>query len=328
MFRLPIWFRMKVTMTLKRIFLLIGIIISLIIIVVPLTILFLLQPVGGTRQTITIPEGTGLRGVAQLLQEKNIIRSEYAFLIASKVSNRTVMAGTYELDPTKSTLDILTDLSKSKDERIVITIPEGWRREQIAEKLNEKNLDGTKFLELTTDKEGYLFPDTYFFPKDATAEQIVDRFTQNFKIRTQQLIPTREQLILASIVEREAQKETDRTLIAGIYANRINKNMALEADPTVQYARDTNILRSGKTLEFFWQPITLANYKNVISPYNTYLQKSYPPGPICNPGLKSIEAAINPKTTDAIYFIHTRDGRTFTSTTLEGHRENVRKYLQ
>jgi UPF0755 protein len=312
----------------KRIILIIGIAISLIIIAAPLTILAGLRPAGGAAQAVTIEEGTGRRGIAKMLAEKKLVRSELAFLSALILSNQTIMPGTYDINPKKSALDIMKILSKTEERRITLTIPEGWRREQIAQEITKKGLDGVAFLKLTEGKEGYLFPDTYFLPKDATAEQILEKFTQNFETRTKLLNPTKEQLILASIVEREAQKATDRPLIAGIYSNRIKAGIALEADPTVQYAKDTNTLSIGQEVESFWGKITVADYRSVISPFNTYINKSYPPAPICNPGLASIEAAVKPKSTNSLYFIHTPDGKTYTSTTLEGHRENVRKYLQ
>ncbi len=108
----------------------------------------------------------------------------------------------------------------------------------------------------------------------------------------------------------------------------IGVGMVLEADPTVQYAKASNALALGETPSVFWHGITKSDYTSVESPYNTYLHKSYPPGPICNPGLKSIEAAVTPTATDALYFIHTPDGSIVTSKTLEEHRANVNKYLK
>jgi UPF0755 protein len=131
-------------------------------------------------------------------------------------------------------------------------------------------------------------------------------------------------LIIASIVEREAIKDEERPLIAGIYKNRIARGMKLEADPTVQYGKD-NIelinLTSEEKLEYkFWKPITLAEYQSVDSPYNTYLIPSLPPAPICNPGLKSIEGTINYQKHNYVYFLQ-HDGQIYPSETLKQHNQ-------
>lgn len=285
------------------------------------------RPVGGATKTIEIKPGTSRAQIAQQLKEQHIIHSPMTFLVLLVASGGSIQSGIHTLDPKKNLLEIVGAMRTGRSLYITITIPEGWRKEQIAQELTKKNYDGQAFLQATENKEGYLFPDTYFLPLNAKTDQILEKFSINFSNKTKDIKPSLGQIILASIVEREAKKDEDRPIIAGIYLNRIKKDMALEADPTVQYAKETSALLRGETVNEFWQPITVTDYQQVISAYNTYLNKDYPPGPICNPGLKSITAAVHPAQTDALYFFHTQDGKLITSKTLEEHNKNKQKYL-
>ena len=138
----------------------------------------------------------------------------------------------------------------------------------------------------------------------------------NFKRRTAGLAITSKTVIIASIVEREAKKDADRPIIAGVYLNRLNSNIKLDADPTIQYAKGS------------WAAISVSDYQNVNSPYNTYLHAGLPPGPICNPGLKSIEATLSPTDTTYFYFLTTPDGQAIYSSTLAEQNANIKKYLR
>lgn len=182
--------------------------------------------------------------------------------------------------------------STTQVEEIRVTIPEGYRVSQIDALLANKELiqpgDLNKIASLD---EGYLFPDTYTFLKTVTAEEIRQTMRDNFTKRTSDLHLTKNDLILASIVEREAKFDEDRAKIAGVYLARLNIGMPLQSDPTVQYGKGS------------WAAITTADYKNVISFYNTYLHTGLPIGPICNPGLKSIEASLHPVETSDLYFM-------------------------
>lgn len=135
---------------------------------------------------------------------------------------------------------------------------------------------------------------------------------ETFDQKTKKLRITPETVILASIVERESLGDEDRSQIAGVYANRIRQGIRLEADPTIQYARGS------------WVAITKDHYKSVISPYNTYLNDGWPPGPICSPGLKSLEAAAAPAKHDYLYFFHAK-GQTYFSKTYAEHAAKVRQ---
>ncbi len=213
------------------------------------------------------------------------------------------------------------ELANAKKPDVAITIIEGWRREQIAVKLEELGIcPADAFMTASKGKEGMLFPDTYRFFTNTPAEEVVRTLTTNFSTRTAGNTPSAEQLILASIVEREAKTSDERPLIAGVYQNRLTIGMKLDADPTVQYGRDQNLIESGISYKkvSYWKPITRSDYKGVLSPYNTYISETLPPSPIANPGLASIKAAMNPSSHDYYYFLH-RDGRIFLSKTLSEH---------
>lgn len=284
-----------------------------------------LAGVEGSAKHFSIASGERRSQIADRLEREGFIRSKYHFLILSYLKRAQINAGTFTLDPTQSVTTILANLTSSGRLEQRITIPEGWRREQIADYLKDKGVDAQEFLKLTEGKEGRLFPDTYYIAAEPDINDVVAKLTENFNTKVGAISET--QLILASIVEREAKKDSERGLIAGIYQHRLDIGMRLDADPTVQYGRDTNLILAGSPPDTYWGAITLANYRNVISPYNTYSNDGLPPGPIANPGLKSIEAARNPEATSALYFFHTQDGNIITSNSLSEHNSNKAKYL-
>ena len=207
----------------------------------------------------------------------------------------------------------------SRKPDISITIIEGKRREEIAQQLQTAGICSyADFMAQSTGLEGTLFPDTYRFFPNTSALEVVNKMEDNYHARTASLNLTPEQLTLASIVEREAKTDTDRTQIAGVYTNRINLGMKLQSDPTVQYSKDSLALAaSSNPASFkFWSPITQADYQTANSVYNTYLIPSLPPGPIANPGLKSIQAAQHPATNDDLFFIY-KDGTLYLTKTLQ-----------
>lgn len=208
---------------------------------------------------------------------------------------------------------------------IQITIIEGKRREEIAAQLAKAGICNYQdFLVASEGLEGKLFPDTYRFFPNTPAKDIVQEMENDYLNRTANLKPTKDQLILASIIEREALYDADRAGIAAVYLNRLKAGMRLGSDPTVQYAKDTyNYLQSGSQASFvFWQPITQADYQTAPGPYNTYQNSGLPPGPICSPGLKSIEAAINPATSSNLYFLY-KKGQIYYSQTLAEHLQQA-----
>lgn len=207
---------------------------------------------------------------------------------------------------------------------IKITIVEGKRREQIAQQFAAAGITSyADFMAASEGKEGILFPDTYRFFPNTVASTVVKTMTDNFIAKTAGVTLTKKDIILASIVEREAKNDADRALIAGVYQNRLNQGMALESDPTVEYAKDTLALaKSANPLTFtFWGAITQDDYKSVIQPYNTYLNPGLPPTAICDPGLASFIAAHTPAQNDYLY-IYYKDGKLLLAKTLAQHVKN------
>jgi UPF0755 protein len=231
----------------------------------------------------------------------------------------------------------------------MVTVPEGWRLEQMAEALGGKGLfDREEFLAachrasfdytfladrpIGATLEGYLFPDTYFVSPKTNAESFLGRMLQTFDERFTAIMREKaaargmnihQVITLASIVEREARLPEERPLIAGIYLNRWNLGMTLDADPTVQYAL-ANESASPATYGY-WKELSPEDLA-VDSPYNTYRYIGLPPGPICSPGLDSIQAVLNSELTDYLYFVAQEDGSHAFAATLEEHIENVEKY--
>lgn len=265
---------------------------------------------GAAPLTVTVPEGATVGKVAQLLEEKRIIRSAGYF---KKTATGTILPGTYALSPSETPEAIYDKLHRGEVAAIRVTIPEGFTNKKIAERLKDKGLltETETFLRLTDGQEGQLFPDTYAFAKESTPQDLIAQLRNNFTKRTRELNVTPEALIVASLVEREAETDDDRPRIAGVIYNRLKKNMRLQIDATVQY-----ILPEHKSRLLF------ADLKTP-SPYNTYLHAGLPPGPICNPGLPSIQAALTPEKHDYLFYVQgSGKGHVFAKTFAE-HRSNI-----
>jgi UPF0755 protein len=214
-----------------------------------------------------------------------------------------------------------------------VTLTEGWRNEEMAKKLEEElgpTLDKTEFLKIV--KEGYMFPDTYFFEKDASASAVAAKLRDNFdlkynsdlqaKIKKLGLTPS-EGVILASIVEREARSDEARKMVASILLKRLNMDMGLNVDAAIQYA-----LGYQPQEESWWKRHLTKADLQINSIYNTYIHKGLPPTPICNPSLSAFEAVANadPKT-PYLYYYHDSEGVPHYAKTLEEHNQNVANYL-
>jgi UPF0755 protein len=259
-------------------------------------------------------------------------------------------AGRYELRANMTMGEIIEALQHGRLEQIALTVPEGRRAEQIAEMLAEEvGVDGDEFLALVQGEyfdyeflqnrppeatlEGFLFPDTYLLPVQPTAldiiERMLDNFDQRFTAEMRQAVVEQEMtvyqvVILASIVEREAVVAEERPVIAGVFLNRLEEGMNLDSCPTVQYA----LGYQEDTGQWWKTPLTLEELDQVNSPYNTYLHRGLPPGPICNPGLASIQAVLEPVESDYLYFLAKGDGSHAFATTFEEHLQNQQKYQQ
>ncbi|MFA6492707.1 MAG: endolytic transglycosylase MltG [Patescibacteria group bacterium] len=268
----------------------------------------------GESRDFIVRSGQSTNQIAQNLQDQGLVKSALIFSVYAKLKAELIQVGVYSLSPSKSMKEILGILASGETSEDLVTIPEGWRVTQIDEYLAEKQMiEKGALTQIASADEGYLFPDTYRFLPDTNAEEIRKNLMDNFNKKTVELKVSRDNLILASIIEREAKFDEDRPKIAGVYLNRLEKNMKLEADPTIQYAKGS------------WNKITLSDYRNVDSPYNTYLNFGLPPGPICNPGLKSIEAVLHPEKNGYIFFFHKSDGHAVFSTTLQEHEERLKQ---
>lgn len=282
--------------------------------------------------TVEIKKGEGVRQIAARLSEKNIIDNQYSFIFYVFWHKKALQEGIYLFQPHQKVAAVYQKLSTGKVSQQKITIIEGWRTEQIAQYLRDKKIiEYDDFVRAARNFEGKLFPDTYFITLKPTVDSLISQMVDNFNQRTSQLNPSRDQLILASIIEREAKRDEDRAIISSVFYNRLAKGMKLEADPTVQYAIDNERLEKVSADEIasfeFWQKLSSGVVKTVVSPFNTYRAAGLPPAPISNPGLKSVQAAVNPASSDYLYFLTDKDGVAHFARTKAEHDVNIGKYL-
>ncbi len=291
----------------------------------------LLLPVSNetTEIDFLIPKGSSVSLIGRNLEKEGLIKSALAFKFLVQVSNsqNKIQAGEFQL-PKNLTLPQIVEKLKKGPTELWVTIPEGLRREEVVIKfataLNKDEDFIAEFLSLTKDKEGYLFPDTYLFPKAATTAQIVTKLTSTFNKRVVDV--TREQLIMASMLERETFSDSEKPIVAGILYKRIKNGWPLQVDATLQYAKDSSKFTAVTTANKYWEPIFSLD-KELNSLFNTYKHLGLPPSPIASPGLVSINASISPEESGYWYYIHDNDGKIHFARTLEEHNSNIQKYL-
>lgn len=288
---------------------------------------------------IKIKTGMSVRAIASELERARIVRSAEDFILAAKILRETsnLKAGRYSISPKLSIYKVLKIISEGKISNSKIVIPEGLTSYQIAAILKDMlEIDSSTFVKLikndkfisqfeidVTSLEGYLFPNTYYFPWGITEKQIVkimvDEFwknvTDSLQNETAEKGWTLHQIItLASIIEGEAMVDSERVIVSAVYHNRLKRGILLQADPTIQY-----IIPDG--------PRRLLNKDLAIdSPYNTYRYIGLPPGPVNNPGIKSIIAALRPASVDYIYFVAKGDGTHVFSKSLREHNIAKQKF--
>lgn len=281
-----------------------------------------------------ITKGSSASQIGTKLQEEGLVRSSLAFRVYVQATgkSKSIQAGEYSLSPSYSLIKMVDILSNGPIE-VWVTIPEGLRREEIADRFasglakKDKQAFVQEFLTSSKAKEGYLFPDTYLFPKTASASAVVTKMLSTFDVKISEFkegivasqLSLEDIVTLASIVERETRTQAERGVVAGVLINRLDINMGLQADATVQYAVGTS--------ENWWPILTKDNLAT-SSAYNTYRFRGLPPTPIASPGLSSLRAAIFPEESDYLYYLHDSKGQIYYARTLEEHNENVRKYLQ
>ncbi|MDZ4277643.1 MAG: endolytic transglycosylase MltG, partial [Dehalococcoidia bacterium] len=293
---------------------------------------------------VLIEEGDSADDVADGLERADVIESARLFRVLASLTGLAddLVAGEYEFERGEATLTVLRRISQGLTSSLVVTIPEGLRAEEVGELLESRGvvsaeefraaLDDTyeaSFLDelpATAGLEGFLFPAKYGFSHDATGHEVVQQLLDGFDQRYRdELLPVlgREQrslldaVIIASIIEREACVAEERPTIAGVFLNRLASGIPLQADPTVQYALGSNP-QSVAAFGYWKEELTLADL-GVDSPYNTYSNVGLPPGPIANPGLDSLMAALEPADTNFLFFVARPDGSHVFAETLEEH---------
>lgn len=268
----------------------------------------------GVTQFNIEPKESRLR-VAKNLQEKGLIKDYRIFVVYVFVKQSVVQTGSYKISPSYNIVKIADMFANTQIQENQITLIEGWSSWQIAQELAKMGYgDYNAILTQTKQQEGYLFPDTYRLAQNATLEEILNIFKQNYDLKTEDFSLTKDDLIIASLLEREGKTSEERKMIAGIIKNRINKGMTLDLDATIQYAKGS------------WGLISRADITNIVSEYNTYKNLGLPPTPICNPGLDSIESALAPTENQFYYYFHSRDGSIKYSKTLAEHNANIAKF--
>jgi UPF0755 protein len=293
---------------------------------------------------VEIPHGSRTRDIVGLLQEKRVIRDQYvalAYLFGSGLRHK-LQAGEYLFDHPMTPVEVLTKIANGNVYLHKFTVPEGltladtagkWEEEGFgpAESFRKAAENSTALIHdldpNATSLEGYLFPETYSFPAHTPAKQAVEAMVTRFRTMIQKLekeVPSerwpldlRGTVILASIVESEAAKEDERPVVASVYLNRVSRKMLLQCDPTVIYALEQADKYRGKLI--------LADLK-FPSPYNTYVTPGLPAGPIMNPGYPSLRAAVQPASTNYLYFVRTVDGRHTFSENFAAHNKAVAAY--
>lgn len=283
-----------------------------------------------SQKIFVIEKGQGVREISSNLKTEGLIKDSIVFFIVTKIYSydKKIEAGDFRLSPSMSAKEIAENLTHGTLD-VWVTIPEGKRAEEVTEILKEKlpTYDNT-WINKLRENEGYLFPDTYLFPKDTDINLIISIMKNNFDNKFNSVINEKttnltnnQTVILASLVEREAKMDKDRPLVASVIYNRLNINMKLDIDATLQY------MLGYQPNEKRWWKKSLTNAdKQINSPYNTYNNPGLPPAPISNPGIASLRAALNPSKTDYLFYISDVNGINRYAETLEGHNTNIQKY--
>lgn len=300
----------------------------------------------GAEQSFHIEQGESAAVIARRLEQDGFIRSAAAFqdyLIYSGL-DVSVQAGDYQLSPALSIVDIAHKLQDATPEQVTFVVLAGWRKEEVAASLPTSGLNitpdnflaaasatpaGYDFVSAPASAEGFLYPDRYILPRTTDAGQLVDALVRNFALHmtselregfARQGLNVYQAATIASLVQREAVKEEEQPIIASVFLNRLNANMRLDSDPTVQYALGHNAVQ-----QTWWTNPLSAEDLQVASPYNTYVNFGLPPGPIDSPGLSALRAVAFPADTQYYYFRAKCDnsGYHVFSETFEQHLANA-----
>ncbi|MFB0564743.1 MAG: endolytic transglycosylase MltG [Candidatus Aminicenantaceae bacterium] len=289
-----------------------------------------------------VDRGKNPKAISTTLKKREVIKKKWPFLLGYKLffSDESLKAGEYALYPPFSTKDVLVAITEGKIYLHPLTIPEGLTAKETSRLLGSQGLvKEEEFLEAFSkteeissydleaqNLEGYLFPETYFFPKGTPAKKIIstmifqfkDIFKKEWTKRTREIgFTIREVVILASLIEKETSISEEKKLVSAVFHNRLKRGMKLDCDPTIIY-----VLK----LEDRFEGRLRTKHLTYDTPYNTYLYPGLPPGPICNPGKESLLAALYPAEEDYLYFVSRNDGSHQFSRTFREHQRAVLHY--
>ncbi len=300
------------------------------------------QGYAGGEVFVDIPSGTSTRDIGRQLVDAGVVRDERTFRVALWRSgrDRLLQAGEYRFGAPMTAMAVVDTLERGQVYLRSITFPEGLTRQNMAEVFGrstfgtaEAFLVASQRVELVealdsdaTDLEGYLFPETYSLPRDATADDLVEAMVTQFDrtvdeaLRTQAAaleMSIREVVTLASLIQRETGLDEERPIVSAVYHNRLGRRMPLQCDPTVIYALQRAGVYDGN--------LTRENLR-FDSPYNTYVYPGLPPGPIAAPGAADLRAAVQPADVSHLYFVSRNDGSHVFADSLREHNRNVQEY--
>lgn len=302
---------------------------------------------GNDFKIIIIESGRGVSEIAKQLKEEGIIQNPFIFKIYVFLNkkDKNLKAGEYLLSPSMNIIQIVKILEKGQEALLKVTIPEGWRINEIGDYLErekifskdsflkeanniekwQKEFDFLKTIPKGKNLEGFLYPDTYFISKSSSPETLIRKMLTNFERKiVKKYDPEIKQsqfnlyqiITLASIIEKEGQTEEDRKIISDIFQKRLRAGMNLQSCATVEY-----VLQTKKRI------LSLQDIR-IDSPYNTYIYPGLPPGPICNPSEISVKAVFYPQKTDYWYFLSDEDGNIYFQKTAQEHEAAKAKYLK
>jgi UPF0755 protein len=287
---------------------------------------------------VEVAPGSSTAQIGQLLEAAGIVRSRYAFDILRYWKRGTLRAGEYRFDHPAPVTEIYARIARGDVFTRAVTIPEGSSIFDVAARLEQAGfVTQQDFLDAAVNQvglvadldpgaaslEGYLFPDTYYFPRKFSAVQICAAMVRRFRGVAGQIGlkgNVHRVVTMASLIERETAVDAERPLVASVFENRLGKKMPLMTDPAVIY---------GLELEGRWRGAIYQSDLNRDTPYNTYLHAGLPPGPVANPGVKSLRAAMQPAQTDYLYFVaagNNPQGHSLFSRTLDEQNRNVAGY--
>lgn len=318
---------------------LLKVIFVLAVLVAAAGVFFFLVPYGPRSETfVDILPGTSTLEIGRQLKDAGVLRSRWELEILRLRRGGTLKAGEYRFDHPATALDVYDRLRRGDVYTISLVIPEGYNIFDIAAAVQQAGLgDGARFLAAersqtgliaewsphATSLEGFLFPDTYKFSRHAPPALMLLTMVRRFGEVAAKLGITpanaERTVTMASLVEREVHLDSERALVAGVFENRLRNGMPLQTDPAVIYA---------SLLNGTWTGTIHESDLHSDSAYNTYTHSGLPPGPICNPGVAALKAALHPATTDFLYFVANPDGTTKFASELSEHNANVAAYRE